>query len=424
MASLLPVRIVVSCCAVVALLALSDLHAQPSAQPLSLAGALERSAQNHPELGALAFEVDAQAGRVRQAGARPKPEVGLLVENVLGTGSRSGIDSAETTLSIGYALEHGATARRLDAANAAASLLDINIQIRRYDIAAETARRFLDVLVSQSRLEQSGNAIVIGEQSLEAVQKRVQAAKVPPAEEARARAELSRLKLQREHAQHLLLTARRRLAVMWGALEPDFSQVTGELLPLPALDTFEAQRLKIADNPEFNRLITEKRLRDAEVNVARLRATPPWQVTAGIRRYEDFDDHALVFGINVPLGNRALAEGAVAEARAMADAVDARSEATRVRLDTELFTIYQELGHAYAEVTSLRQEIIPAMQTAAEQSRYAYERGRYGYMEWAAAQRELLDAERALFEAAADAHRLRIEIERLTGTALGGHSIP
>ena len=60
------------------------------------------------------------------------------------------------------------------------------------------------------------------------------------------------------------------------------------------------------------------------------------------------------------------------------------------------------------------------METAVEQSRYAYERGRYGYIEWVAAQRELLDQRRALLEASANAHRFRIEIERLTGTALSG----
>ena len=36
----------------------------------------------------------------------------------------------------------------------------------------------------------------------------------------------------------------------------------------------------------------------------------------------------------------------------------------------------------------------------------------------------LLDAQRTLHEAAADTHRLRIEIERFTGIALSGNAIP
>jgi cobalt-zinc-cadmium efflux system outer membrane protein len=410
-----------------ALLALAgswDVRAQESAPPLTLAEALARSAAQHPELAVFALETAAQQGRVRQAGARPAPEVGLLVENVFGSGARSGFDSAETTLSIGYALERGARARRLEAANAAASLLDANLQIRRYDIAAETARRYLDVLAGQSEHGQATFAVDIGERSLSAVQARVRAAKVPPAEEARARAQLARLGLAREHAEHLLLTARQRLAAMWGATDPDFQDVAGNLLTLPPLASFPELRQQLGQNPELARFVTERRLREAELRVARVRARQPWQVSAGLRRFEDFDDNALILGITVPLASRSLGRGAIDEARANADAVDARSAAARVQRDAELFALYQELRHAYTEVEALRGAVIPSMQTAADQSRYAYERGRYAYTEWASAQRELLDAQRALFEAAADAHRLRIEIERLTGTALGRHTLP
>ena len=67
-----------------------------------------------------------------------------------------------------------------------------------------------------------------------------------------------------------------------------------------------------------------------------------------------------------------------------------------MRLDTELFAIYQDLNHAYTEVKMLRDEVLPKMELAVEESRYAYERGRYSYVEWVAAQRELLEMRRAL----------------------------
>jgi cobalt-zinc-cadmium efflux system outer membrane protein len=77
------------------------------------------------------------------------------------------------------------------------------------------------------------------------------------------------------------------------------------------------------------------------------------------------------------------------------------------------------LNHSYKEVGTLKQDVLPRMEAALEQSRYAYERGRYGYIEWVTAQRELLDVRRALLEASAQLHQFRIEIERLTGAALG-----
>jgi cobalt-zinc-cadmium efflux system outer membrane protein len=407
-----------------ALLPAANLSAQEQPRSITLGDALNRTATQNPDLAVLDFEVDAQAGRVRQAGARPAPEVGVLVENVLGSGSRSGFDSAETTLSIGYAIERGARGRRLDVANAGSLVLGADIQIRRLDVAAETARRYLEVLSNQARVAQTRSALDLGHQSLQAVQVRVRAARVPPAEEARAQAQLSRLRLDEEHAEHELATARQRLAAMWGSLEPDFESVAGDLLSLPALEPFEKLRPRLQGNPLFTRFVNEKRLREAEIRMAEMRRRPPWHVTAGVRRFEELGDHAIVLGITVPLSSAAAAGGARAEARANADAVGAQESATRVQLDVELFALYQELRHAYAEVETLRSDVLPKMEEAAQQSRYAYERGRYGYVEWAGAQRELLDAQRALYEAAADAHRLRIEIERLTGTALSGNTIP
>jgi cobalt-zinc-cadmium efflux system outer membrane protein len=410
--------------AVFALLFAASLPAQGQPRALALSEALARVGAQNPELAVLDFEIDAQEGRVRQAAAYPAPEVGLLVENVLGSGARSGFDSAETTLSIGYAIERGARQRRLDVANASGLLLGADIEIRRLDIAAETARRYLDVLSNQARVEQTRNASELGGQSLKAVQLRVRAAKVPPAEEARAQAQFARLELDEEHAEHELATARQRLAAMWGSLEPDFEAVTGNVLSLPALESFEDLRPRLQRNPLFTRFVNEKRLREAEVRMAEMRRRPSWHVTAGVRRFEDLGDHAFILGVTVPLPSSSAGSGARAEARANVEAVGAKETAARIQLDVELFALYQELRHAYSEVETLRAKVLPKMEEAARQSRYAYERGRYGYVEWAGAQRELLDAQRALYEAAADAHRLRIEIERLTGTALTGNRIP
>jgi cobalt-zinc-cadmium efflux system outer membrane protein len=188
---------------------------------------------------------------------------------------------------------------------------------------------------------------------------------------------------------------------------------------LPALEEFPALRARLERNVEVERLVSEKRLRETESRLAEMRRRPPWHVTAGVRRYEDNGDHAFIVGFTVPIANRDSWQGAAAEARAQAAQVDARTDALRVQLDAELFGLYQELRHSYAEVTTLRNEVLPRVESAVEQSRYAYERGRYGYIEWVAAQRELVELRRALLDASADAHRQRIEIERLTGISLG-----
>jgi outer membrane protein, heavy metal efflux system len=394
--------------------------AQAPDDALTLKEAVSRSLARNLDLKAHEFELTAQQGRLQQARARPSPEVNLLIENVLGSGERRSFDAAETTLSLGFPIEHGARQGRVDAAQAGGLLIDAETRVRRLDVAAETARRFIGVLESQQALIESSKATELAEQAVSAVEARVRAAKAPLAEEARAQADLARVHLEREHAEHRLASERQRLAALWGATEPDFAEARGDLFSFTALESFEAVRTRLANNPDVERLLTEKRVREAEVRLAELRRRPPWQVTAGVRRFEDAGDHAFVVGLSVPIPSSDQYRGAVSVARAHSAQADARAEALRVQLDAELFAIYQELRHSYAEVETLRGVVLPRMESASEQSRYAYERGRYSYLEWVAAQRELVDLRNALLEASADVHRRRIEIERLTGASLAG----
>lgn len=412
--------------AVAAVLACSVLLCAPSAAAespgamLSLPEAIERSLEQNLDLRAFGYELEAQAGRMQQAGVRPPPEVQALAENVLGSGERSDFDAAEVTLSLVLSLERGARERRVEAARAGGELLSTEQRIQRLDVAAEAARRFIGVLEAQQGLSEAEEATALGRTMRETVQKRLQAGQVPRAEVARAEAQLARLGLDEEHAEHQLAAARQRMAAHWGATEPDFGTAQGELLGLPPLEDYAQLRVRLAQTGDLERLVSEKRLREAEIRLAEARRRPPWQVSAGVRRFEIDDEHAFVVGVNVPLASRSSVQGAVAESRARSAQVDARAEALRVKLESELYALYQELRHSYSQVATLREQVLPRMTEAAEQARQAYERGRYGYGEWVLAQRELLEARRELLRASAQAQRERIEIERLTGAAVGG----
>lgn len=408
-------------CLLGALLHSGGAHAQAS---LTLEDAVGRALERNPELAGFAYELKAQQAHTQAVGARPPIEAGLLVENIQGSGTRSDFDAAETTLSLGLLLERGARQRRRDVALAGGVVLGTELNVRRIDMAAEVGRRFITVLEDQQRIVELRRARELAAQTLESVQLRVRAAKVPEAEEARAQAQLARSRLDEEQAEHELLTARRRLAALWAESEPTFDEARGTLSALPPLPTFESVRAELDKNPEFERYVSEQRLRESELRLAETKRRPPWQVTAGVRRFEEGDDHAFVVGLTVPIAPRDYAQGTVAEARARAEGVDSRRSARRIHLETELFAIYQDLKHAYTEVDLLRDEVLPRMERAADESRYAYERGRYGYTEWVGSQRELLDVRRSLSAAYANAHRLRVEIERLTGASLIARTTP
>jgi len=385
---------------------------------ISLNEAVVKTMERNPELVAFGHQIQAQDGRVLQAGLAPNPELSFTVENALGTGEFTGFDNAEATLSIAWILEHGVRQRRLDTARAGVSLLAVEADIMHLDAAAETARFFFSCLSNQTRMVSAKKAEQLAQETVNAIQKRVKAGKSPQADLSRAQAELARIKLNQENIEHEFVSASRRLAAQWGETEPGFTRVSGNLMTLPNTESFATLKARIAQNPEFARFLSKKRLGEAELRLAEAQRKPNWRISAGVRRLETFNDEALVANITVPLTLRNRNEGGIAEARANLAQTEADAIAARIHIETSLFVIYQELQHSLHRAKAFRDEVIPRIEQAMTDTRSAYERGRYSYLEWRTAQEDLLAARSALVDASLDAHLNVIEIERLTGVRI------
>lgn len=412
-----------ACVLALAPLCASAIEVAPGAgEPLTLSQAVERSLAANPDLKAFGYELLAQDGRTRQAGVAENPELVIEVEDALGSGSRQGLRSAQSTLSLRQVLERGAPARRVAVATAGRSLLEIELDEKRLDLAAEVARRYIRVLSDQARLQLTHEATALAERTVEAARLRVRAAKAPEAELARADAALARTRLDHEDVEHELLTSRRQLAALWADSEAGFGEVLGELSQLPVLEPYQTLAGRIRSNPSLFKFGSEARLREAELRLAEQRRKPAWTLTTGVRRYEAGDDVAAVFGLSIPLPFRDRAEGSIASAQARFEQVDASRSATELRLLTQLFELSQELQHALHAAQTLDREVLPRLQDAMQQTEYAYQRGRYGYQELLAAQRELLEVKRTRIQVAVDAHGYATEIDRLTGVAASAPS--
>jgi cobalt-zinc-cadmium efflux system outer membrane protein len=382
---------------------------------IGLPEALARTIARNPDLTAFGYQIAAAEGRLQQAGLAPYPELGVEVENAFGTDTYHSLDRAEATVTLGWILERGVRDRRIDAASAGVSLRTVDAEIVRLDAAAETARRFVMCLAYQGRLRNAAEAVRLTEETVEAVTVRVAASRALDADLARAEAELARAELLEEDYEHELLSAYHLLSAQWGETRPDFGSVSGELQALPAVEPFETLLSRAEQNPELARYMSQQRLDVAEVRLAETQSKPSWRVYAGLRRLQLTDDFAVVGGITIPLAVRNRNEGRIAEARANAARTAAEEHAARVRIETALFVLYQELRHNTQLAERLREDVIPRLERALADTRRAYELGRYSYFEWTVVQAELLEANNDLLEASIGAHSIVIEIERLTG---------
>jgi len=398
---------------------LAGAAAPAAGQTLTLESAIAQTLASNPDLRVYAPRL--AVARERAAGAALHPPLTLEAEtqDAFGTGRASGFDSAETTFALSQVIELGSKrALRAAAGVAGTAVVAAERAAAELDVLAEVTRRFIHVAADQEHLALTMRATALAEDNVAAASARVAVARAPEVELRRARVTRMRAAVEQEHAEHELLSSRRKLAAMWGDSEPRFERVDADLYALPSTEGYEALLARLGSNPELLQFASEERLRDAELRVAEAHARTDITWRAGLRLLHETNDEALVFGVTLPLHAARRARSEIAAARAERERTAAEREAHRVRAEAQLFELFQELGHAVVEANALRATVLPEMEASLEATRSAFERGRYSYLEWMDVQRELVEVQRALIDASANAHLYRTEIERLTGEAL------
>lgn len=405
---------------------ISERHPFPTAESVSISDAsainlqdaITRTFEHNPELNAFSYALKAQAGRQLQASMAASPEINVDIEDALGTGPFEGTDNAQMTLGIAWVLEGDVRRGYSDVALGKADLLSTQATIKRLDAAAETARLYIHCLAHQSRLNNALKTVRLAEQTVKTVSKRVAAGNTPAAELARARAELARQRLAHEDIEHELRSTIHQLAAQWGETQPDFTQVTGDIFKLPATPSFATLKTQTQHSPDFLRLMSEKRLLQAQLQLAESKSNPPWRVNLGLRHFETGNDQALVAGISLPFGERSRNTGNIIAARESLSQTVAQTNALKVRFETMLYVLTEELKHSLHSIAAYRDDILPQLEEALRKTQKAYELGRYSYLEWRSVQADVLNARNTLLENSVDAQLKVIEIERLTGVSM------
>lgn len=390
---------------------------------LTLGQAIGAALARNPDLAVTAYDLKTADARIQQANLRPNPELAVELENFAGTGEVSGTESLESTLSLSQVIEMGnKRALRADVARSDRDLVGIDRQAQQLDVLADVTRRYIDLIAAQNRLDLAARTRDLVQRTLNAIVARVQAARSPEAERSRAQIALTRAEVEVQQAQSEQRSARLALAALWGSTDPTFTDASADLFAIGPVKPFDALVSRLERNPDFVRFASEKRLREAELRLARAQARPNLTFGAGVRRLQASNDHALVASFSMPLPLSDRNQGAIREAEVRVLHNDASRRAAFLRARAAVYGLYQELAASRGRFETLRSSAIPQAQQALTLTQTGYERGRFSYLELATAQQEVLELEAATIEAAADAHRVRAEIERLTGEPLAAAS--
>ena len=387
---------------------------------LTLSRALALALAQNPELAAFSWEIKARQGMVHQAKLRPNPELGVVVENILGEDENRSFKSADTTLQLNQLFELGGKrASRHQIANLERDLAGWNYETTRLDILEATNKAFFELLSAQERMQLGRENLQLAEEVFNTVNIRVQAGKASPLEESRAQMVVSKNRIALNKHTRTLAAVRHHLSSTWGATKPHFAKVVGSFAKISEPLTLASIDGRLSQNPEIARQQTEIDLQNARLTLAKATGVPDMTLGGGIKRHEDNDDYTFLFGVSIALPVFDRNQGGISAAKAELAAQKSENRTIEIRLKTALSQSYEDFQAAYAEVNSLQSRILPVAENTFEAINYGYQQGQFEFLEVLDAQRTLIDLREQLIDSLMDYHDKRIGIERLIAQEIG-----
>ncbi len=374
--------------------------------------------ESQPELEVLRLTREARNAAARQAGLPSNPELGVEVEDVGGSGELSGTGAMETTVGVSQAFSLGGKLRKRGrAARLEAEMTGWERDLRILELFGEARIRFADVADAQEREALSMESVTLLERLLEVVGQRVESGDVSPVESTKARVELAAARIELHRAERELLASRVRLAALWGGDGTSVERVREEQAPLE-LPSLESLVEVLAKHPRAARWEAEGDLREARLRAAEAEAWPDLEIGAGVRHFNESDEHSFVLGVSVPLPIFNRNQGGVEEARTILSMLEVEREAEWRKWYGQLVALHAELQTQRALHEELRASLLPEAEEMYEAVRKAYGAGQKGMLDLLDAERTLLEARQAQLAAASERRQRQAALEALLGTTL------
>ncbi|HUT28167.1 MAG TPA: TolC family protein [Sedimentisphaerales bacterium] len=383
---------------------------------ITLRQALAFALIHNPQLKAFSWQVRAAEARQLQASLMPNPEFEVEVEEVAGSGARSGFDAAETTIFLSQLIElSGKRSKRTELASLERRLAGWDYESKRLDVLTEVSKAFVEVLAEQERVGLAEDVVRLSREVLSTVSQRVEAGKDSPVEQTKGEVALANAEIELEKARSNLESARKRLSATWGGGSAVFEKVAGDLnstMPIPTLD----QVMRSVDrNPDMARWATEVEQRQAALKLAKANTIQDLRFGGGMQSFNETDDNAVVFGISIPLPLFDRNQGNILEAQHKLAAGKAQREAMTASIHTAVTQAHAELSSALREATALREKVLEGARSAFEAAGEGYRSGKLGFLEVLDAQRTLFEAKARYIDALAVYHSAKADVERLIG---------
>lgn len=384
-----------------------------AASLITLDQAIDLALASDPTVKASEAGTSASLANLKQAGRLPNPTIGITAENFGGTGSVSGLRSAEYTLSYGQMIEVGGDRSAREAvASGDLKLANARLATQRLETVQTVRHAYILALASETKLKVVQERASFISEMNRTVRQRSRQGRDSSMVESQARASAAEVAVDLMQAERAVKLSRIQLSTLWNGVDDGFV-LDQAFFEKPS---FDADALPVDQGyPDLAQYNALKSRATANIALEKARAIPDPEISAGIRRFASGSETAFIVGLSIPFpvydSNRNNIERAQSE-RLQADLEEV---AARRDINLKLASAVARRDSARAEIEALRADAIPQATQALELARSGYERGAFSYLEIADASRGLNALRERLVGALHTFHENQITIDRLTG---------
>jgi cobalt-zinc-cadmium efflux system outer membrane protein len=386
-----------------------------------------RALAGHPELRAARAEIDAAAGRLRQAGLRPNPMLDLGGQKALGPDNNL---MAGLTIPLDL---NGRREGRLGVAEGELAVRRAQLADRERRLRADVRLKTGEVLAARRNLEVTDELLAVNREALGLVRERVARGAVPALEEGLLLVEVNRLDASRELLAGRVEVPLLQLRALAGLPPETPLGLAGELTPaVPLLDRTAAMRRALAGRPDVEAARAETAAAQARVRKEEAEGRWDASLNLGYQRQDfGFDLRGLtasggtrpiqdVFhyfggGVTIMLPVRNRNEGSIAAAGAERRAAERRQDGVALTVAQEVAATLTQYEAARRALEIYERGVRDVARRNLEVVRGAYRLGRTTLLDVIAEQRRYVEVELGYTEAIRQVHDAAVEIERATG---------
>lgn len=400
-----------------------DRNSTEAAAPASLEGAITlRDAvalalRQNPTLKANGWATAAAEADAVQMGRPRNPTATLAVENFGGPDGMPALP--RQTLRISQVIElAGKREKRQQLGEARQRLAAWDYETQRIEVAATTASRYLAVLVAQERLALIEQQLKLAQTAYGIADDLATNGTRPGFERDQATARVALIQIELDQAEQALGAARADLAASWGAAEPAFETVGGDLAKRAELPAIKALQARLPQSPHVARWTDEIALRKQAIELERANAVTDPSLGGGVRYLSEMDEAVGLAEVSWPLPLLDDNEHGILAARLRFSQAVAEQEAAKTEASRLLSRAYANAQAAAKTLDTLQNIAIPAATAAYDATRDAYEAGQTEYLNALDTERSLLDLQRLQLDAALAYHKAIIDLEHITASAI------